>query len=75
MTNIYVKSEFALVMAQSAFAFPAKEAPTDDELLTEVTLALYASVDTLGKNFNEVFPERQQQGELEQAILNKVLEK
>lgn len=75
MTNILVKSEFALVMAQSEFAFPAKETPTDDELLTEVTLALYASVDTLGKNFNEVFPERQQQGELEQAIFNKVLEK
>ena len=36
-------------MAQSEFAFPAKEAPTDDEFLTEETLALYASVDTLGK--------------------------
>ncbi|MEY2373636.1 hypothetical protein [Lysinibacillus capsici] len=52
MTNIFVKSEFAplkrVVMAQSEFAFPAKEAPTDDEFLTEETLALYASVDTLG---------------------------
>jgi len=79
MPNIFVKSEFAplkrVVMVQSAFAFPAKEAPPDDEFLTEVTLALYASVDTLGKNFKDVFPERQQQGELEQAILNKVLEK
>lgn len=79
MTNIFVKSEFAplkrVVMAQSEFAFPAKEAPTDDEFLTEETLALYASVDTLGKNFKDVFPERQQQWELERANLKKVLEK
>lgn len=79
MTNIFVKSEFAplkrVVMAQSEFAFPAKEAPPDDEFLTEETLALYASVDTLGKNFKDVFPERQQQWELERANLKKVLEK
>lgn len=77
MTNIFVKSEFAplkrVVMAQSEFAFPATGNPTDDEFLTEETLAIYAGVDTLGKNFKEVFPERQQQWELERANLKKYL--
>ena len=62
-------------MAQSEFAFPAKDDLTDDAFLTEETLALYANTDTLGKNFKDVFPERQQQWELERANLKKVLEK
>ncbi|WP_431811089.1 dimethylarginine dimethylaminohydrolase family protein [Lysinibacillus sp. FW12] len=79
MTNIFVKSEFAplkrVVMAQSEFAFPSKDELTDDEFLTEETLALYAGVDTKGKNYKDVFPERQQQWELERLNLKKVLEK
>ncbi|WP_155590813.1 dimethylarginine dimethylaminohydrolase family protein [Lysinibacillus cavernae] len=79
MRNIFVQSEFAplkrVVMAQSEFAFPATEDQTDDDFLTEETLALYEGANTLGKNFKEVFPERQQQWELERANLKKVLEK
>lgn len=42
MSNVFVKSEFAplkrVVIAQSEFAFPAKEDLSDEEFLTEETI-------------------------------------
>ncbi|MBE9909329.1 dimethylarginine dimethylaminohydrolase family protein [Enterococcus casseliflavus] len=79
MINVYVKSEFAslkrVVMAQSEFAFPSKEDLSDEAFLTEETRDLYKGKDILGKNYKEVFPERQKEWEEERKNLKKVLEK
>lgn len=79
MSNVFVKSEFAplkrVVMAQSEFAFPSKEDSGDEEFLTEESKDLYKGKDILGKNYREVFPERQKAWEDERENLKKVLEK
>ncbi|GLC86908.1 dimethylarginine dimethylaminohydrolase family protein [Lysinibacillus piscis] len=79
MSSIFVKSEFAplkrVVMAQSEFAFSQHNDGSDDSFLTEESLELYKSVDVDGKNFRDVFPERQQAWEMERANLKKLLEK
>lgn len=62
MSHVFVKSEFVplkrVVIAQSEFAFPAKEDLGDDEFLTEETRELYKGKDILGKNYQEVFPKK-----------------
>ncbi|WPK13383.1 arginine deiminase family protein [Lysinibacillus louembei] len=79
MTSIFVKSEFAplqrVVLAQSEFAFPAVSNRIDEEFLTEESIALYKTVDVEGKNYKEVFPDRQKAWEEERANLKKILEK
>lgn len=79
MNNIFVKNEFAplkrVVLAQSEFGFPLKEDSSDEEFLTEESRDLYKGKDTLGKNYKEVFPERQKEWEDERENLKKVLEK
>ncbi|WP_042477329.1 dimethylarginine dimethylaminohydrolase family protein [Bacillus ndiopicus] len=79
MNNIFVKSEFAplkrVVLAQSEFAFAANNTGTDEDFLTEESLELYKNADVNGKNYKEVFPERQKAWEEERANLKKVLEK
>lgn len=79
MSNVYVRSEFAplkrVVMAQSEYAFPSQEDLGDEEFLTEESRDLYREQDILGKNYKEVFPERQKEWEGERENLKKVLEK
>ncbi|MEC1177881.1 arginine deiminase family protein [Metasolibacillus meyeri] len=79
MTSIFVKSEFAplkrVVLAQSEFAFAAVNNGVDDEFLTAESLELYKGVDIDGKNYKDIFPERQQAWQEERANLKKVLEK
>lgn len=76
---IFVKSEFAplktVVLTQSEFIFPQKVDMDDDSFLPEESLALYAGVDVAGKNYKDVFPERQILWEKERANLRRVLEK
>lgn len=77
---IMVKSEFAplkkVVLAQSEFIFPEREdSNNDDTFLAEESLDLYANVDTAGKDYKDVFPERQEQWEKERDEFKKVLEK
>lgn len=77
---IMVKSEFAplkkVVLAQSEFIFPEREESNNDgTFLAEESLDLYASVDTAGKDYKDVFPERQEQWEKEREEFKKVLEK
>lgn len=77
---IQVKSEFAplrkVVLTQSEFIFPEREDTNQDTtFLTEESLSLYDGVDTAGKNYKDVFPERQAQWEKEREDLKKVLEK
>ncbi len=79
MSKVFVKSEFAplkrVVMAQSEFAFSSKEDSGDEDFLTEESRDLYRGKDILGKNYKEVFPERQKQWEGERENLKRVLEK
>ncbi|WP_144512988.1 dimethylarginine dimethylaminohydrolase family protein [Bacillus sp. FJAT-22090] len=79
MSNVFVKSEFAplkrVVIAQSEFAFSSKEDTSDEEFLTEETKDLYKGKDILGKNYKEVFPERQKEWEDERENLKNVLDK
>ncbi|WP_336822903.1 hypothetical protein [Sporosarcina sp. USHLN248] len=67
MSNVFVKSEFAplkrVVLAQSEFAFPSKEGVSDEEFLTDESKDLYRGKDVSGKNYKEVFPERQKEWE------------
>lgn len=77
---IIVKSEFAtlkkVVLTQSEFIFPEREESNNDEtFLAEESLNLYAGVDIAGKDYKDVFPERQKQWEREREELKKVLEK
>ncbi len=77
---IVVKSEFAplrkVVLAQSEFIFPEREDSNNDStFLAEESLDLYASVDTAGKDYKDVFPDRQKQWEEEREEFKKVLEK
>lgn len=78
--KIIVKSEFAplkkVVLTQSEFIFPEGEESNNDEtFLTEESLNLYAGVNTAGKDYKDIFPERQEQWEEERENLKKVLEK
>lgn len=80
MNKVIVSSEFAplrkVVLAESEFIFPEQDGSNNDEaFLTEESLTLYASVDTAGRNYKDVFPERQLQWEKERENLKKVLEK
>lgn len=78
--TILVKSEYAplkkVVLTQSEFIFPEKEDSNNDgTFLAEESLDLYASIDTAGKDYKEVFPERQKQWENEREEFKRVLEK
>ncbi|SIT90962.1 dimethylarginine dimethylaminohydrolase family protein [Edaphobacillus lindanitolerans] len=79
MSQVFVKSEFAplkrVVLARSEFAFPSDDDFGEDEFLTEETRELYMGKDVQGKNYKEVFPERQEKWENERENLKKVLEK
>lgn len=77
--TIIVKSEFAplkkVVLTQSEFIFPeCEESNNDETFLTEESLDLYKDIDTAGKNYQDVFPERQKQWEKEREELKRVLE-
>lgn len=77
--NIYVESEFAplkkVVLAQSELVFPEEEDPADYEFLPPEILDLYEDVDLAGKEYGELFPERQRRWEREREHLKVVLEK
>lgn len=78
--KIMVKSEFAplrrVVLTQSEFHFPAvTESNNDETFLSEEALKLYENVNTAGKSYGEVFPDRQKQWEEEREQLRRVLEK
>lgn len=78
--TILVKSEFAplkkVVLTQSEFIFPQlEEINNDTTFLTEESLDLYSGVDTAGKDYKDVFPQRQEQWEKERENLKNVLEK
>lgn len=78
--TIYVESEFAplrkVVLTQSEFVFPCEEDDADDyAFLPEEILDLYEGIDIAGKDYREVFPERQYRWEQERENLKKVLEK
>ncbi len=78
--TILVKGEFAplkkVVLTQSEFIFPKREERNDEHtFLTEESLNLYFGIDTAGKNYKDVFPERQAEWEKERENLKKVLEK
>lgn len=79
MSNVFVKSEFAplkrVVLAQSEFAFPMKVDFGIDKFLTEENRDLLSNKDILGKNFKDVFPEKQKKWEDERENLRRVLEK
>ncbi|HBV68821.1 MAG TPA: amidinotransferase [Clostridiales bacterium] len=77
---IMVKSEFAplkkVVLAQSEFIFPEKaDSNNDGAFLSEESLSLYNGVDTAGKDYKDIFPERQKQWEKERGNLKNVLER
>lgn len=77
---IEVISEFAplkkVVLAQSEFIFPEKEDGNNDgTFLSEESLDLYDGADTAGKDYKDVFPERQNEWEKERENLKKILEK
>lgn len=64
--TIYVESEFAplrtVVLTQSELVFPhEKDNGGDYDFLPEEILDLYEGVDIAGKNYKDLFPERQRQ--------------
>lgn len=78
--TIYVESEFAplrkVVLTQSELIFPGEDDNAgDSDFLPEEILHLYDGIDIAGKNYKDVFPERQQQWEQERENLKSVLEK
>lgn len=78
--TIFVESEFSplrkVVLTQSEFIFPQASATNDDgSFLPEESMDLYAHADIAGKNYKDIFPERQAQWENERDNLKKVLEK
>lgn len=80
MDTIIVKSEFAplkkVVLTQSEFIFPEKEDSNNDgSFLNEESLNLYSGIDTAGKDYRDIFPDRQIQWEKERQELRNVLEK
>lgn len=79
MNNIFVESEFAplkrVVMAQSEVAFPVKIDPEEVKFLAEEESDLYSGKDISGKNYKDVFPDKQKMWEEERENLKKVLEK
>lgn len=76
---IYVESEFAplrkVVLTQSELIFPEGVDTQDYSFLPEEILDLYEGIDTTGKDYKEVFPERQRRWEQERENLKSVLEK
>lgn len=77
---IWVESEFAplkkVVLSQSEFIFPYDEDDADDySFLPEESIDMYEGIDVAGKNYKEVFPQRQKQWEEERRQLHTVLEK
>lgn len=77
---VYVESEFAplktVVLTQSEFIFPQEEDDEEDyAFLPQEVLDLYEGIDFAGKNYKDVFPERQLQWEQERENLKAVLEK
>lgn len=79
--NLFVESEFAplrkVVLTQSEFIFPQEMDTTNDDgsFLPEESLKLLEGKDVAGKNYRDVFPERQVRWEKERDELKKVLEK
>ncbi len=78
--TIYVESEFAplrtVVLTQSELVFPhEKDNGGDYDFLPEEILDLYEGVDIAGKNYKDLFPERQRQWEQERENLKTILEK
>jgi N-dimethylarginine dimethylaminohydrolase len=77
---VYVESEFAplkrVVLAQSEFILPNEEHTNDDgSFLEDDVLDMFNNQDTSGKNYAEVFPERQKQWEEERRNLQALLVK
>lgn len=77
---VYVESEFAplktVVLTQSEFIFPQEEEDEEDyAFLPQEVLDLYEGIDFAGKNYKDVFPERQLQWEQERENLKAILEK
>ncbi len=77
---IWVQSEFAplkkVILTQSEFIFPEREDSNNDgAFLSEESLALYASANTGGKDYGDVFPQRQIKWEKERESLKNILEK
>ena len=80
VNEIGVTSEFAplrrVVLTQSEFILPHEEHTNDDgSFLEDDVLDMFNNKDTSGKNYAEVFPERQRQWEKERAQLQTLLEK
>lgn len=76
--KVIVKSEFAplkkVVLTQSEFIFPKNTIGNDPaEILSEEVLQMYKDID--GKNYKDVFPDRQAKWEKERENLKVVLEK
>lgn len=78
MNQVFVQSEFAplkrIVMAQSEVAFPLVMDPEELKFLNEED-NLYEGKDISGKNFKDLFPDKQQKWEEERKNLKRILEK
>lgn len=79
MDKILVESEFAplkrVVMAQSEVAFPLVMDPEELKFLTKEESDLYSGKGLAGKNFKDLFPDKQKEWEDERENLKMVLRK